>query len=51
MATFYTEALKYTEQKHCSSSTMSTLVLQDLHLIWAALMSSQRATQLLCTIY
>ena len=35
---------------HCSSSGssgMRTLVLQDLHLIWAALMSSQRAKQLL----
>ena len=32
---------------HYSSSSLSTLVLQDLHLIWAALMSSQRAKQLL----
>ena len=31
----------------CSSSSLSTLILQDLHLIWAALMSSQRAKQLL----
>ena len=27
------------------SSSLSTLVLQELHLIWAALMSSQRAKQ------
>ena len=32
---------------HCSSSSMSTLVVQDLHLIWAALMSSQGAKQLM----
>ena len=32
---------------HCSSSSMSTLALQDLNLIWAALISSQRAKQLL----
>ena len=32
---------------HCSSSSMSTLILQSLILIWAALMSSQRAKQLL----
>ena len=32
---------------YCSSSSMSTLVLQDLNLIGAALMSSQKATRLL----
>ena len=32
---------------HCSSSSISILVLQDLNLIWATLMSSQRAKQLL----
>ena len=31
----------------CSSSSISTLVLQDLHLIWAALLSSETAKQLL----
>ena len=30
-----------------SSSSMSTLVLQDVNFIWAAIMSSQRAKQLL----
>ena len=32
-----------------SGSSFSTLVLQDLHLIWAVLMSSQIAKQLLST--
>ena len=36
---------------HCSSSSLSTLFLQDLHLIWAALMSSQRAKQFKPSIY
>ena len=36
---------------HCSSSSLSTLVLQDLHLIWAVLMSSQRAKQFKPSIY
>ena len=31
----------------CSSSILSTLVFQDLHLIWAALINSQKAKQLL----
>ena len=35
----------------CSSSGMSTLVLQDLHLISAALMSSERAKQLLLQLF
>ena len=34
---------------HNSSSSLSTLVLQDLLLIWAVLISSQRAKQLLST--
>ena len=40
---------------HYSSSILSTLVLQDLYLIWAALMSSQEEKHLLsadwCHIY
>ena len=37
----------YRYAAYCSSSSMSTLVLQDLNLIGAALMSSQKATRLL----
>ena len=34
---------------HISGSSLSTLVLHDLHFIWAVLMSSQRAKHLLST--
>ena len=34
---------------HCSSSIFSTLLLQNLNLVWTVLMSCQRAKQLLCS--